>query len=117
MGKDRTWEQLQKEMEKIHKEMEELKAERLQDLEAKANEIGYTVVPVGQTARKTSKATGASPEAIAEWLRGFLGKGSKTEDEIRTAYAGAGLGKRIRLDKYLKDKVVSVKDGNYSVVK
>jgi hypothetical protein len=101
MVKQRTWEELQKELAETHQEIEELKATRLQELEQKANEIGYTLVPV---AGKKSKATGATTKGkldrdeARKWLETTLGKGPMEKKALQEKYRQQFAGSRLRVD-------------------
>jgi hypothetical protein len=115
MGKQRTWEQLQSEMEQIHKEMEALRAERLKELEKQANEIGYTLTPVGQTARKTARAKSKPDrEAMRVWLEAALKAGPMAKGDLQKSFREKFEGNRLRLDGWADTLKVDAK-GNVSL--
>ncbi len=89
-------------------EIVSLEEEAINPIRDLAEQLGFRLVRPGRgTKRRTTRSSAAD---IAEWLRQTLKDGPMPKKELAEVFVRDGLGARLRLAKYLNEKVVKLDD-------
>lgn len=124
MSKVKTLDQLksqieskQKTLAEIQEEIRGLQAEAKTMLAGVAGEFGLAVVGQDRQQKRTPKTKAQAVADTADWLKSVLASGAIPESELRTKFANAGIGKRLRVAKYKEDGLIKIRNGQVELAK
>jgi hypothetical protein len=92
-----------------------LEEEAVAPVRQMAEKLGFRLVRPGRGGRRRTTTVRTSPAGIVTWLKKALKDGPMGKRDLAESFARDGLGARLRLAKYVQEKVVKLDEATDQV--